>query len=193
MLFLSFPSLIWAVQWLRGWHQQRKTKFKGTENWVIFPEWPSACFILSHDIAVIKLWHEDSENGKETEKRDGTGISPRLTGFHIGEAYGSLQSSAPVPARLYLPPSRPVLCQSPEPIPLGDTGPLLKFTPSFCLSLVCPYYRQSSAFPCWVLGERGTAPALGSLKSGGDENRGLQWAGNSYNHSEHKELRGATR
>lgn len=29
----------------------------------------------------------------------------------------------------------------------------LKFTPDF----VCPYYRQSSAFPYWVLGEPGTS------------------------------------
>lgn len=155
---LSLLSLIWAVQWLRGWHQQRKTKFKGTENWVIFPEWPSAYFVLSHDIGVIKkqvtawrLW-----KWKRKEKKDVMGISPWLTGFHVGETYGSLQSNGQIPTCLYLPLSGTALPLSPEPkYPGRDSASILNSHQVFVCPLFAPITGKALHSLIEFLGNKG--------------------------------------
>ena len=153
--FLSLPSLTRAVQWLRGWHQRRKTKFKAIEYWVIFPEWPSAYFILSHDIAVIKkqmmtwrLW-----KWKRKKKKGCDGNVPTVDWLSGRGSF--IGVSRPVPwlvlACLFFSPPGTVHCQSPE---LVSQGFIWNSHQVLVGHLFAPVFvQQSSAFPHWVLGE----------------------------------------
>lgn len=144
-----------------------KQSSRAIENWVIFPEWPSAYFILSCDVAVVEkqvvTWKSLKWKRKKRGDLMGTASSLEFWVKHLRSPSSFFMCSMFSP--------RP-----PKPLSLGERVLHFKVTPSFyCFISLFTHLANSCKVPTsgkalyslGLLSEQGAAPDFQSLHVAG--------------------------
>lgn len=135
----SFPSLLWTEPGTKGhWNgwevgiRGGKQSSRGIENWVTFPEWPSAWFChVTWLLSRNKLCHETPEDGKVRKKGDLMEIAPGCWLAFTQGKYVGVSSQTP---QFQLPAPFPFVFTVPHPPNQYPWERVLhlKCTPNFC-------------------------------------------------------------